>query len=422
MRSVVWILVAAMLMCSERAARAGDADDEQPAMQQVKKDLFALAEERAALQADFCSVAEQLIPLTNQAERLKQELQKSEQAIRQKTTLMARLQGSPYPRAFSSRVEANGRRSEVDEQVVANNQNMIGAINQISNEVLAMRTAMQPLQQEFRRVQAEISQHNAHRAALETQLSAMYERWRIVLTPIHENAADKALYLREIYGRHAEVPEAGLWLACIFFYCGDTGEAARVLDAVDRVVSSPASVCLLQTKWDFVYLSLLIDSSKVAKGRFVRFFNAWPKHPQIGHLQAMVAVRDGNYSVAKTKLVAAVKSKSSERNVLLNSDAAWFLAAAPRQSLRDDSLAGMCLDRVFEWQKDGSYNAFRAKAALAAQNEDWEAAKKHLEDARTCAPKSLLSEIEKQFEAYEANEQFVISHEENDGKAAPDGP
>lgn len=421
MRTTVWMLLIAVLTGYERTSWALDAEgDEHPALQQVKTDLFALAGERAALQADFYSTAEQLIPLTNQATRLQQELQKSEQAIRQKTTLIAQLQASPRPGVYSSRVGANGQRI-LDGEVVTNNQNLITAINEISNEVLAMRTAMQPAQQELRRVQAEISQHNAHRAALETQLSSMYERWGIVLSPIHEHSSEKALYLREIYGRHAEVPEVGLWLACLCFYCGDTGEAARALDAVDRVVSSPASVCLLQSKWDFVYLSLMIDSSNAAKGRFARFFKAWPKHPQIGHLQAMVALRDGNYSVAKTKLVAAVKSKGSERNVLLNSDAAWFLAAAPKQSLRDDSLAAMCVDRVFEWQKDGSYNAFRARAALAAQSEDWEAAKKHLEGARTSAPKSLLEDIEKQFEAYEAEEQFLISQKANDPKAAPVG-
>jgi hypothetical protein len=369
-----------------------------------------LSEERAKLQSDFSTNAEQLIPLQTQALRLQQEVQKSERAIVQKVALMAQVQRNIQPR-YSNQMSSA--------QLEANNHSAVAAINQMSNEVLAMRTAMQPVRDELGRVQQEITQHKVRRSALEAQLSAMHGRWAVVLSPEHVNAGEKASYLRAIHGRHAEVPEVGLWLACLLFYDGRKDEAAMTLDAVDRVVSSPATICLLDSKWEFVYLSLTIDKSDIARSRFERFFKAWPKHPQNEHLRAMVAIRDGNFSVAKTNFVAALKRKGSDRNVLLNSDAAWFFSAAPRESIRDKSLAQTCADRALEWRRVGAYKALRASAAIAAREHDWEAAKKCLEDAKTCAPKPLLDDIQTQFEAYAAETQFVFAAERNDGKALP---
>ena len=369
----------------------------------LKEDLVVLADQRSKLQQEFWAVAEQILPLQVKAKQLTQTIASGEKAIREKTQLMATIQRNRQSGRMSNAIPLGA--------VESANASAFVTMQALSNEVGAMRTLMQPTKNELGSIQQELSQKSVRRAALTTQLVAAYERWRTLLCPVHEHVAEKAAFLKEIYGRHADIPEVGLWLAWLLYCDGHREDAISSLDSVDRVISTPVSVAVADTYWDFVYLSLVVDAGDAAATRLVRFGKAWPKHPRLAHLQAVAALNDEKWTIAKSKFTIALQRKGMERDMLLNSDAAWFFLAAPVEGLQNATLASKCIDRLQESGAGGLYNAWRASSAMAAREHDWDKATEMLEKARECSPSSVRHEIDSQMKAYMARQQYTLPSE-----------
>lgn len=371
--------------------------DQVVALAQTKADLLALADKQADVQQEYHAVTERIIPLEVKVQQAQETLSKAQKLIEEKAMLMASIQKNI--RQYSWRP---------DSSVEAANASAYATLGELSSQITAMQAVLQPTQSELGDIKRELSQHMVRREALVTQLTACRERWHLILSPVHEHSTDKASYLKTAYGRHAEIVEAGLWHAWLLYFGGEKENASNVLNAVHRTLSSPMNIASVDSQWDFVYVSLVVDQREAAAARLVQFCKVWPKHPRLPHLQALAAMNEAKWSTAKSKFITALSRKGAEGDRLLNADAAWFFASAPIEKKINTKLVKDCIDRAGPDHDQGMCNLLRARAAVAATETEWGTAKELLAKAKVCAPRSVHMEIDTQAASYEAKQRFFV--------------
>lgn len=87
---------------------------------------------------------------------------------------------------------------------------------------------------------------------------------------------------------------------------------------------------------------------------------------------------------------------------------AWLLSAAPVDSIRDPNRASDAVDQAMASGQGPQWLAWRARAALFANEGKWGDALKALDQAARQAPLLLGEEIERQRKQYEVKEPYWI--------------
>jgi len=367
------------------------------ALDALRSDVIGICESYVLVHDELSSLVPQLLPLEVKVQRLRQAVASGERAITEKQRLISTVQRNLQTYRGGPR-----SRSQVD----WTNASALNAIQKMSSEIAAMQAALQPARMELGGEEQSLARLMTLQAEAQAKADAIYVRLNEILQPPWKCAAEKSAWMKQVHVDHSQIPEFGLVLAWLLFFEGKNREVTEVLDSVDRAVGLPLNRSKVDLQWELVYLGLLTGEGGGATSRLVRFTKGWPRYHRIPHLQALVAVSGQRLTTAKTKYQTALGRRDAERDVALNSDAAWFFAAAPREGLRDPGVAQRCIDRVEACSEGGTWKTWRARAAVLADEERWGEAMECLETARTMCPKAERSDVDRQYKAYVSKEVF----------------
>lgn len=177
---------------------------------------------------------------------------------------------------------------------------------------------------------------------------------------------------------------------------------------------------------DMVYASLLLGQEKpawnyveICRQRFPQFVN----HPVFLHMKAKYEECENSYSSASDlyhealkKVEGTAKTPAQETyNVEeLYADAAWFYAATPAPSSRNQAEAMRCAEAALQKTHCMSWLAWRAVAAVKASEQDWDTALLAMERCRSHAPQHLDNELAEQVASYQNRKSFWIKRRATD--------
>lgn len=381
MQKITNILIALHLATSSLTA----------ADEQLKDTLDGLISERKSIQSDLLEMTKEIIEVNVAIGQLQNQILSSEQMIAAKQQKMSYFERaySPTRIAGETAFEALRRRGDA-----------IAFHNQLANEITVIQNIIHPKKQQLDTLLIEQATNKRRGYELEVKLSTSHNRLKNLFSPIYVDTSEKILLLSELAQRSRDIPELGIWLTGFLHHNGQLEEALSALELTATAFKNPSAIPMPETYWDFVYMSLIVDTSNDSLLKLTNFSKRWPNHQQLEHLQAIAALRKkGGLDRSKSLFEKAMARNNSDQNYLLNSDAALVFVSGKKVTHKHITLAKKCIDRICQ-QKQTSYKALQASAWLAAREEDWTAAEKYLLLAKNCAPTHCLSGIEDQRVSY----------------------
>lgn len=258
--------------------------------------------------------------------------------------------------------------------------------------------------------QAIISRDQYNIPRLRSQLAGLRGAWcgAMHIYDRDTQLAQREAAIKEVLRADPDFSDGWLCDCYLRILRGDRDGAVTSLNKAEELIHSDA-LRQLYTGYQLLDCAtaaiLLGDGDRATKVRNALKKN-FPNDPGLLVLESKVYMYKSLFSDAKRNYDKLLDNGAQQPAVM--AELAWLLSAAPVDSIRDPKRASDAVDQAMASGQGPQWLAWRARAALFANEGKWGDALKALDQAARQAPLLLGEEIERQRKQYELKEPYWI--------------
>jgi serine/threonine protein kinase len=357
---------------------------------------------------------EELEPLHASRKQLLVDRKAQKQLIVEKQTLVLNLAKEWAAKQAEHADASRMHETLVAQQLVAPVPERVPQINQIDAKRKILHDRLMEIGQETEGAKAAAVSAEGAIKEIQQDGERLRQTWIARLNPLERDS----LLDVKIEALSAEIldspdfPECHLYRAMLFILAGNIDDARADLAIVDDTLIKGPEPVLPSTAIDYVYANLMVGDGLAARRCLAVAQKHAPNDPILQHVQALCEIAENNYTKASQLFRAALRTTKNRRQrerALLCSDAAWLFAAAPNDQVRNAKLAEENAAEAIATGSAKAWQAWRARAVLAADEQDWLAAEQSLEKAAATVPLVLADELESHESAIAARKPYRIA-------------